>query len=56
MKQQKYEIYNEETDTLEEIEIYGFCHYCHDPIRTDEKWERHRKSLYHKECWEQFKN
>jgi len=55
MELKTHEIYNEETDSVETIEIWGYCHYCHGFIEIGEKWEIHRKSLYHKDCWDQMR-
>ncbi len=50
-----HEIYNEETEKVEIINIWGFCPYCKDPVKEDEEYKEKKNKIYHQECWEQMK-
>lgn len=51
MKVKQFEIYNEETQKLEIVDIYGFCEYCRNCILATEKYKKKKSGLYHDDCW-----
>lgn len=53
MKIKKVEIFNEKTNKVEEIEIWGYCCYCKDPILINDKYKKKKDGLYHNFCWSQ---
>ena len=53
MKIKKYEIVNVEKETIENIEAYGFCDYCKDPVLLEDNFKKRKNKLYHEDCWVQ---
>ncbi|KKK74558.1 hypothetical protein LCGC14_2882570 [marine sediment metagenome] len=53
MKVIKHEIYNEELNKLEEVDIYGFCGYCKDYILATDRVKKRKSKVYHEDCWRQ---